>query len=172
MAVSTILHDGKGPKMDGARLDGQGGETTVAGETAATRELVHRFFDACNRRDMDGVFDCFHPDIIHYSRLSEYPKNGIAFAYGATFSAFPDLQWTIHEIIAERDRVATLVSIEGTHQGEYLGQAATGRRVRIWSVDIGRVKDGRFIEHRGVLDELHLIAQIGIVPETYLAQMS
>lgn len=172
MAVSTAIRNGKGPKMDGARLDGTADEVAVAAGTAATRELVHRFFDACNRRDMDVIFDCFHPDIIHYSRLSEYPKNGIAFAYDATFSAFPDLHWTIHEVIAEGDKVATLLSIEGTHQGEYLGKAATGRRVRIWSVDIGRVKDGQFIEHRGVLDELHLIAQIGIVPETYLAQMS
>lgn len=137
-----------------------------------TKELVHRFFDACNRRDFPTIFSCFHPEIVHYSRLSEYPKDGIAFAYEATFTAFPDLHWTIADIIAEEDRVATLVSIEGTHQGEYLGKPATGKRVRIWSVDIGRVRDGTFIEHRGVLDELHLLAQIGVVPESYLAQMS
>jgi len=144
----------------------------LASQTEQTKQLVRRFFDACNRRDFAEIFDCFHPDIVHYSRLSEYPKSGIAFAYEATLNAFPDLQWTIVDIIAEGEKVATLVSIEGTHLGEYLGKGTTGKRVRIWSVDIARVKDGRFIEHRGVLDELHLLAQIGVVPETYLAQMS
>jgi steroid delta-isomerase-like uncharacterized protein len=140
--------------------------------TEASRALVHRYYDACNRRDLEAVFDCLHPDCVHHSRLSEYPKDGVAFAFETTFAAFPDMHWTIEELIAEEDRVAALVLIEGTHRGEYLGAAGTGRRVRVYSVDVARVRDGRFIEHRGVLDELHLLAQVGVVPETFLAQMS
>jgi steroid delta-isomerase-like uncharacterized protein len=141
-------------------------------ETAATKELVRRYYDACNRGDMAAVFDCLHEDCIHHSRLSVYPKGGVAFAFETTFRAFPDLRWTIVELIAEGDRAAALVLIEGTHLGEYLGKAGTGRRIAVHSVDIAKVADGRFIEHRGVLDELHLLAQIGVVPELYLAQMS
>jgi steroid delta-isomerase-like uncharacterized protein len=137
-----------------------------------TKELVRRYYDACNRRDMDAVFACFHPEIVHHSRLSEYPKDGIGYAFQATLEAFPDLRWEIVELIAEDDAVAALVRVEGTHRGEYLGKAGDGRRVKVLSFDIARVKDGRFIEHRGVLDELHLLAQIGVVPETYLVQMS
>lgn len=143
-----------------------------ASETERSKALVRRYFDACNRHDIDAVLACLHPDITHHSRLSEYPKDGVVFAFEATFGAFPDLTWTIRDLIAEGDRVATLVLIEGTHGGEYLGKAATGKRVRVFSVDVARVQDGRFIEHRGVLDELHLLAQIGVVPETFLAQMS
>jgi steroid delta-isomerase-like uncharacterized protein len=137
-----------------------------------TKQLVRRYYDACNRRDMEAVFACFHPDIVHHSRLSEYPKNGIGYAFQATLAAFPDLRWEVTELIAEDDRVAALVLVEGTHRGEYLGKAGDGRRVKVFSFDFARVQDGRFIEHRGVLDELHLLAQIGVVPETYLAQMS
>lgn len=141
-------------------------------ETDATRDLVRRYYDACNRGDLEAVFACLHPDCIHHSRLSEYPKGGVAFAFETTFRAFPDLHWTIVELIVEGDRAAALVRIEGTHRGEYLGKPGTGRRVSVHSVDIARVRDGQFVEHRGVLDELHLLAQIGVVPETYLAQMS
>ena len=140
--------------------------------TEATKALVRRYYDACNRRDMPAVFDCLHPDCIHHSRLSEYPKHGVAFAFEATYAAFPDMQWTIEELIAEGDRAAALVLIEGTHLGEYLGAVGTGKRVAVRSVDIARVRDDRFVEHRGVLDELHLLAQIGVVPQTFLAQMS
>jgi steroid delta-isomerase-like uncharacterized protein len=141
-------------------------------ETEATKDLVRRYYAACNRGDMEAVFACLHPDCVHHSRLSEYPKGGVAFAFETTFRAFPDMHWTIVELIAEGDRAATLVRIEGTHQGDYLGKAGTGRRMSVLSVDIARVRDGQFIEHRGVLDELHLLAQIGVVPETYLVQMS
>ncbi|MEX2627018.1 MAG: ester cyclase [Ilumatobacteraceae bacterium] len=141
-------------------------------ETEATKDLVRRYYDACNRGDLEAVFACLHPDCVHHSRLSEYPKDGVAFAFETTFRAFPDMHWTIVELIAEGDSVAALVRIEGTHQGDYLGQAGTGRRMSVLSVDIARVRDGRFVEHRGVLDELHLLAQIGVVPETYLVQMS
>jgi predicted ester cyclase len=151
-------------------------DTTVTYDLAAinerTKALVTRYYDACNRRDMAAIFDCFHPEIVHHSRLSEYPKDGIGYAFEATLAAFPDLTWTIVELIAERDRVASLVLVEGTHEGEYLGRAATGTRVKVFSFDFARVRSGRFIEHRGVLDELHLLAQIGVVPQTYLAQMS
>ena len=140
--------------------------------TEATKALVRRYYDACNRRDMPAVFDCLHPDCIHHSRLSEYPKHGVAYAFEATYAAFPDMHWTIEELIAEGERASALVLIEGTHLGEYLGAAGTGRRVAVRSVDIARVRDDRFVEHRGVLDELHLLAQIGVVPQTFLAQMS
>lgn len=143
-----------------------------ATRTDEARQLVYRYFDACNRHDMAAIMDCFHPDIVHYSRLSEYPKDGIRFAFEATYQAFPDLQWTVLEVIAEGDRVASLTRIEGTHEGDYLGKSATGRRIQIFSVDVARVRDGRLVMHRGVLDELHLLAQIGVVPETFLAQMS
>lgn len=141
-------------------------------DAEATKALVRRYYDACNQRDLPAVFDCLHPDCIHHSRLSEYPKDGVAFAFEATFAAFPDLQWTVEQTIAEGEDVAALVLIEGTHLGEYLGAAGTGKRIAVRSVDIARVRDGQFIEHRGVLDELHLLAQIGVVPKTFLAQMS
>ncbi|HEX8159964.1 MAG TPA: ester cyclase [Solirubrobacteraceae bacterium] len=144
----------------------------LARATQQTKELVQRYYDACNVGDFEAVFACLHPNCIHHSRLSEYPKNGVAFAFKSTFAAFPDLHWTIEELIAEGERVAALVLIEGTHVGDYLGASGTGRRIRVHSVDIARVRDGLFVEHRGVLDELHLLAQVGVVPETFLAQMS
>lgn len=140
--------------------------------TEQSKALVRRYYEACNARDFEAIFACLHPECIHHSRLSEYPKDGVAFAFETTFAAFPDLHWTIEELIAEGTRIAALVLIEGTHLGDYLSVGGTGRRVRVHSVDIARVSEGLFVEHRGVLDELHLLAQVGVVPENFLAQMS
>lgn len=144
----------------------------LSARTERTRELVRHYYDACNRRDFEAIFDCFHDDVVHHSRLSDYEKHGIPYAFQATFTAFPDLRWNPIEIVADGDRAAALVECEATHLGEYLGKEATGKRVKCFAFDVARVQDGKFIEHRGVLDELHLLAQIGVVPDTYLAQMS
>lgn len=140
--------------------------------TASTRELVMRYYDACNRHDVSAVLECLHPDCTHHSRLSEYPKDGVAHAFEVTYGAFPDLQWNVVTLVAEQEWAAALVFVEGSHRGEYLGKAATGKRIGVYSADFARVRDGRFVEHRGLLDELHLLAQIGVVPDTFLAQMS
>lgn len=140
--------------------------------TAHTRDVATRFFEACNTHDLDRIMSFFHPDIVHHARLSDYPKEGIAFVYELTLRAFPDLHWTIEEMIAEDDRVATLIRYRGTHLGDYLGQSNTGKRVDFYSINIARVVGDQFIEHRGVLDELHLLTQIGALPAPYLAQMS
>lgn len=145
---------------------------SIAETTGRTATITRDFFAACNTHDIRSIMSFFHSDIVHHSRLSEYPKSGIEYAYRATLTAFPDLQWNVREVIAQEDRVAALVFFEGTHSGAYLGKEATGRKCRFFAVDFGRVVDGQFIEHRGVLDELHLIAQIGVIPETYLTQMS
>lgn len=140
--------------------------------TAHTRDVATRFFEACNTHDLDRIMGFFHPDIVHHARLSDYPKEGIAFVYELTLQAFPDLRWTIVEMIAEGDRVATLIRYDGTHSGDYLGVSNTGKKVDFFSINIARVVGDQFIEHRGVLDELHLLTQIGALPAPYLAQMS
>ncbi|GAA4872609.1 ester cyclase [Saccharopolyspora cebuensis] len=140
--------------------------------TEVSRRLPQRFADACNRRDLDTIRTLIHPDAVHHSRLSDYPMAGIEFAFRATWSAFPDLTWTVERIIADGAWVTALMRLNGTHEGEYLGQAGTGRKVSWYSVDVARVHEGRYIEHRGIFDELYLLAQTGVVPESYLLQMS
>lgn len=141
-------------------------------QTEQSRAIALAFFEACNSHDIDRIMDFFHPDIVHHARLSDYTKDGIAFVYKSTLEAFPDLRWNVLDIIAERDRIAALIRYEGTHRGPYLHSTNTGRRVSFLSINIARIADGRFIEHRGVLDELHLLTQIGALPEPLLTQMS
>ena len=78
-------------------------------------------------------------------------------------SAFPDLHLTIEDMIAEGDKVAMRSSWNGTHQGEFMGIPATGRRVTVSQIDISRIADGRMVEHWGQLDALGLMQQLGVV---------
>ena len=74
--------------------------------------------------------------------------------------AFPDAEATLDDMLAERDRVAYRLTIRGTHQGSFLGVAATGRRVTVSFFAIVRVENGRLAEEWGGLDQVDLLRQL------------
>jgi len=79
-------------------------------------------------------------------------------------AAFPDLVFSIHEQIAEQDKVASRFEWTGTHNGEFLGIPATGRPVRVWGVVMDRLADGRIKDTRIIMDIFGLMAQLGVLP--------
>jgi steroid delta-isomerase-like uncharacterized protein len=79
-------------------------------------------------------------------------------------SSFPDLHIRVDDLVAEDDRVAVRVSLEGTHHGNGLGIAPTGRRVRVSGILIVRFANGRIAEGWNCWDKLGLMQQLEAVP--------
>jgi steroid delta-isomerase-like uncharacterized protein len=77
--------------------------------------------------------------------------------------AFPDLQVTVEDLIAEGDKVAGRNTVTGTHQGQYMGLAPTGRSVTYNEIFIFRVVNGRIAETWGVVDVLSQMQQLGVI---------
>ncbi len=77
-------------------------------------------------------------------------------------TAFPDLVVTVHDQIADGDRVVTRWSGEGTHLGDFLGHGGTGKKVRIQAIHIHQVVDGRIVTLWEQIDLLGLSKQLGI----------
>lgn len=90
---------------------------------------------------------------------------GIKAAVQQFRAAFPDLAYTVEEILAERDLVMARFSARGTHEGEFLGLAPTGRVVTYTGTDINRIEDGKIVESWVHYDALGLLQQLGLVPE-------
>lgn len=61
-------------------------------------------------------------------------------------AGFPDWVETVEDVLAEGDKVVIRVTGRGTHEGEFQGMPATGRRVTATGVGIGRIENGRIIE--------------------------
>jgi steroid delta-isomerase-like uncharacterized protein len=76
-------------------------------------------------------------------------------------SAFPDLQVTIDEMVAEGDMVVARTTYTGTHRGNFQGIPPTGQRVNWGAVDIVHLRDGQFVSHYGLQDGLGLLQQVG-----------
>lgn len=79
-------------------------------------------------------------------------------------SGFPDIQWTLEEMIAEGGNVAVRYTMQGTHQGEFFGFAATGKSILVQALNFYHLVDDQIVEEYGQPDMLGLLRQIGAIP--------
>lgn len=79
-------------------------------------------------------------------------------------AGFPDLKVTFEGQIAEGEMVCTHAWFEGTHTAEWMGIAATGRKVRFQNVSLDRVVDGKVVQHNAESGWLSLLVALGVLP--------
>ena len=128
------------------------------------KQIVARFYRAFNAHDpgyLDSVLDPgwrVHPE-------GQYPgRKGWEPGLLALYTAFPDIQVTIQEIICEGDFVAVRAQFTGTHEGTFLQLPPTHRRVTFDGHDIHRLRGGLIYESWHVEDWLTVFGQLGESP--------
>ena len=132
-------------------------------ELEENKALVRRYYqEVLTGRDRDLLGRLLDPSFV--SHVSGGPDAGAyAAAVDATHAAFPDLVVTVHDQVAEDDKVATRWSTTGTHAGDFAGVPATGRLVTVSGIHIHRVRHGRLIEHWEELNLLRVLRQLGVL---------
>jgi predicted ester cyclase len=127
------------------------------------RELVERLHAALlESRDPVVVDEFFAADFVSHNNPPGLPPGveGVKQFFTTFRDAFPDVSVEIDELVAEGDRVAVATTFTGTHEGELMGVAPTGRRVSVTGIDMVRVAGGRIVEHRGLTDIVGLMRQL------------
>jgi steroid delta-isomerase-like uncharacterized protein len=81
-------------------------------------------------------------------------------------NALPDMQLTVEDQVAEGEKVVTRWTARGTHRGEFMGIAPSGKRLEMAGVSIDRFSGGRFVESWENYDALGMMQQMGAVPES------
>ena len=80
-------------------------------------------------------------------------------------NAFPDIRFTVEDLIAEGESVTARWSCHGTHKGELNGIAPTGKQFTISGISVARFTNGKMIEGYVNWDALGMMQQLGVVPE-------
>jgi ketosteroid isomerase-like protein len=80
-------------------------------------------------------------------------------------NAFPDIRFTVEDLLAEGETVVARWSCRGTHKGELYGIAPTNKQFNITGVSIARFTNGKMFEGFVNWDALGLMQQLGVVPE-------
>jgi steroid delta-isomerase-like uncharacterized protein len=132
------------------------------------KALERRFFDEMlNRADLSAGDDLFAANSVDYAGFpGQLPgREGFKQAVVMMHEAFPDIHYTIEDMVAEGDRIATRWTLRGTHQGEFFGVPATANQVRVEGIHILRIVDGQVVECWEVWDQLSMLRQIGALPD-------
>lgn len=128
----------------------------------ANVKLVKEHYDAIWSGDEAALRRQISPDFVDHAMPPGTPK-GVepVIAWGKSIrAAFPDMSVTIHQTVAQGDRVAVHATWRGTHKGPFMGSAPTGKTVGFDGMVFWRVADGRIAERWAVLDSAALQRQL------------
>ena len=128
---------------------------------------VRRMYELISGGDIDGFGGHLADDVVEHEELPGLAptKDGILTFFRLQGAAFADMRMEVQDIVASGDKVVARVRYTGTHQGDFMGMPATGKAVDVQLVDIFRFgDDGLLREHWGVMDQLTLMQQLGVVP--------
>ena len=127
-------------------------------------ELIRHFHRTLfESRDLSVIDQFFAADFMSHNNPPGLPPGveGVKAFFGMFRDAFPDVAVEIDELVAADDKVAVATTTTGTHEGELLGFAPTGRSISVTGIDIVRIEDDRIVEHRGLTDIVGLMRQLG-----------
>lgn len=128
---------------------------------------ARRMYDLINAGDIEAFGDLLADDFVEHEELPGLSpsKDGVKTFFRMQLAAFPDLRMDVQDIVADGAKVVARVRYTGTQRGDFQGMPATGKSVDVQLVDIFAFDgDGRVREHWGVLDQLTLLQQLGVVP--------
>jgi len=133
------------------------------------KALERRLYEECNKGKAAAlavIDELYAIDIVYHSSsgrdirgIKDYKQHVSEF-----YSAFPDLRFTIEDMVAEGDKVAVRLTGTGTNKGEFRGIPPTNKKVTLWEIQIDRVAGGKFVEGWSRYDTLGLMQQLGLIP--------
>ena len=127
------------------------------------KETFRRWVIVFNQRDW-ATLRSFYPDgyVYHGLGVELHGAESLEQFIRSLLAGFPDLQCTLEDLFGEGDRCAWRCRWRGTHTGNFMGTPATGKRVEIVTIGIGRFENCKVAEiwERGDSP----LQQIGAVP--------
>ncbi len=125
----------------------------------ANKAVVKRFFEEIWSK---GNVQSMEEFTGYTKERTDWLKEGVTRLH----VSFPDIKYTVQEMIAEGDKVMAYWTAEGTHKAEYRGFPATGKPINYRGFDLYRLASGRIVERFGGFnDDLMLLQHIGAVTD-------
>ena len=135
--------------------------------TETNKAVMNRFVEFINTASEKLAEELISPDAIFYVPGQPEPMRGPV-GYLTIIkmmrSGFPDIQWSLEDIVAEGDKVAARFIMRGTHQGSFFGVPPTQKSIVVQAMNFYRLSGGQIVGEHGQPDFLGLLQQIGAVP--------
>lgn len=133
------------------------------------KALIRRLYEACNSRNYTAIDGLIAPDcecsLAGYNEpvhgLKELKETMHLYTYP---TAFPDCHFTLDDLTCENDKVVVRWTCHGTHKGEFMGVAPTGKKLKFTGTDIFRCAGGKIVTCWNQCDTLSILKQLGAMP--------
>ena len=135
--------------------------------TEENKALIRRFYEEISKGNLAVVGELVATDLVEHSPFvpgQASGRQGTVELFTMIHAAFPDLRITAEDMVAEGDKVVARGTMSGTHKGEFIGIAPTGKQVTVVLIEIIRIVAGKMVEHWNVVDSLGMMQQLGTVP--------
>ena len=119
------------------------------------KAMVQRLVEGINAGDIEGTVD---------ELFAPQSARRVKRLFTEFHTAFPDWREEIVELVAEGSTVAGRFKCSGTHRGEFLGEAPTGKRIEVDEVFFLQVEGGTFVDFWALEDSLNRMRQLGLLP--------
>ena len=118
-------------------------------------------------KNHDVIDELIAPNCVFHAGDREFRgPDGYKTFFDAYVTAFPDLSIQINDLIAEGDHVVMSYTARGQHTGPLMGINPTGKQVKVGGVSISRFENEKMVEGNTLWNEMSLMQQIGVVPES------
>jgi steroid delta-isomerase-like uncharacterized protein len=115
-----------------------------------------------NKGNLDAFDELCAPNFVKHA-IPPSPDYGIEGSKQSVLmlrKAFPDIKYTVEDMIEDGDKLVARWSAKGTHKGEFMGIPPTGKQVFFSGIEIIRVEDGKAVEEWEELDRAGLMQQL------------
>jgi hypothetical protein len=134
------------------------------------KALERRAFKEWNKgkaATMAEIDEIFATSVVFHSSIEKdvYGLKEYKQYFSALYDAFPDVHWTLDDLVAEGEKVVVRYTLTGTHKGEYMGVPSTNKKVAFWGIGIDRFAGGKIVEEWARYDTLDFMQQLGAIPE-------
>jgi predicted ester cyclase len=130
---------------------------------SGVEEVLHGIYEAINTGNLALLEKYVAADYIEHTDgfqgVEPFAQQIAAFRAG-----FPDLHVSTEDVLTAGDRFASRTTVTGTHTGDLMGMPATGKRISVEAVDIGRIENGQAKERWGGLKMYSMLSQLGVIP--------
>ncbi|MCF2501803.1 ester cyclase [Dyadobacter sp. CY107] len=139
--------------------------TPALSKTEANKAIVRRYwFDFWNEKNINVLNEIAVEDVtFHFPPGQAHQPPTLKKWFETALVAFPDVHFTLHDELAEGDKVVSRWSYEATNTGNFLGRETTSIRVRDQGIDIFRIENGKIVEMWVAQDSLGLLQQLKVI---------
>jgi steroid delta-isomerase-like uncharacterized protein len=131
------------------------------------KQTALRLYELINAGQVEAIGELVTGDYLEHDPLPGQGtgRDGAVDRFSILVGALAP-HFTIEDVITEADRVVVRWTNAGTHIGEFAGIPATGRTFTVAGIDIYRVEAGLLAEHWHVVDQLAMLGQLGLLPQS------